>query len=196
VRRNEATARRNSPPSARRPSTSLFLLLLSLLLHHYRQLDEMLKTARAHAQPMLLRRQLTTSTRLGRPLLLAIPRASTSSSSSTESVGQQALALRHPAFAPSPSRAKERLFSSTTALERERKPFVLADIGEGITEVEIVKWCVLSHSQLEEQQEDRRGLTLPLAPPHTGSSKRATRSRSSIPSSRSCASSFARSKLT
>jgi len=34
---------------------------------------------------------------------------------------------------------------------------VLADIGEGITEVEIVKWCVLSLFRLERQQEDWRG---------------------------------------
>lgn len=119
----------------------------------------MLKTARAHAQSMLLRRQLTTSTRLGRPLLLAIPRASTSSSSSTASAGQQGPALRHrhAAIGASPPHGTARLFGSTTTREGERKPFVLADIGEGITEVEIVKWCVPSHYELERQQEDRRG---------------------------------------
>ena len=101
----------------------------------------MLKTARAHAQPMLLRRQLTTSTRLGRPLLLVLPRGGTSSCAAAPA-RQGQLATR---VTPSPAHGTTRLFSSTTAREGERKPFVLADIGEGITEVEIVKWCVLSH---------------------------------------------------
>jgi len=106
----------------------------------------MLKVAQAHAPTSLLRRQLATPTRLGRPLVLL---ASASSSSSTASIGQQAPVLRLATLAASPSCTTRRLFSSTPAHKGERKPFVLADIGEGITEVEIVKWCVLSHYELE-----------------------------------------------
>ncbi|GAA5859351.1 hypothetical protein JCM9279_006704, partial [Rhodotorula babjevae] len=102
----------------------------------------MLKAARAHA---LLRRQLTTSTRLDRPLLLL---AGTSSSSSTAPVDRRAPSPW--LVAPAPPPASTRLFSSTTARERERKPFVLADIGEGITEVEIVKWLVKEGDTVEE----------------------------------------------
>ncbi|GAA5927333.1 hypothetical protein JCM3775_002519 [Rhodotorula graminis] len=95
---------------------------------------------------MLLRRQLSTSTRLGRPLLLVLPRGGTSSCAAAPA-RQGQLATR---VTPSPAHGTTRLFSSTTAREGERKPFVLADIGEGITEVEIVKWLVKEGDTVEE----------------------------------------------
>ncbi|KPV73063.1 uncharacterized protein RHOBADRAFT_38717 [Rhodotorula graminis WP1] len=106
----------------------------------------MLQTARAHVPTLLLRRQLSTSTRLGRPLLLAHPRGSTSSSAAAPA-RQGQLATR---LTPGPAPSTTRLFSSTTVREGERKPFVLADIGEGITEVEIVKWLVKEGDTVEE----------------------------------------------
>ncbi|GAA5894875.1 hypothetical protein JCM8208_006093 [Rhodotorula glutinis] len=108
----------------------------------------MFSTARAHVPSRLLRRQLTASTRLGRPLLLALPRASTSSSSAPSE--HRAPTSRLGTCAPRPTHDVHRLFSSTTAREGERKPFVLADIGEGITEVEIVKWLVNEGDTVEE----------------------------------------------
>ncbi|KAJ8291516.1 Lipoamide acyltransferase component of branched-chain alpha-keto acid dehydrogenase complex, mitochondrial [Rhodotorula toruloides] len=53
---------------------------------------------------------------------------------------------RHLNFTPTPSRR----FSASATVAGQVKPFVLADIGEGITECEIVKWLVKEGDVIEE----------------------------------------------
>ncbi|TNY16907.1 2-oxoacid dehydrogenases acyltransferase-domain-containing protein [Rhodotorula diobovata] len=106
----------------------------------------MLHAARTH----LARRSLASTLRPHRSLLPLLPCSSSSSSPTPAAHRAPAYRLDCDLSARTALEARRTFSSTTTPRAPSLKPFVLADIGEGITEVEVVKWLVKAGDTVEE----------------------------------------------